>query len=80
MERAFSVAEARVAREAFVTAASQIVQPVVRIDGTAVGDGRPGPIATASARMQAGRSSISFITYAAEGNCQFGIPLQTDGP
>ena len=37
VERAFSVAEARVAREAFVTAASQIVQPVVRIDGTAGG-------------------------------------------
>jgi D-alanine transaminase len=47
VERAFSVAEARVAREAFGTAASQIVQPVVRIDGTAVGNGRPGPVATA---------------------------------
>ena len=47
VERAFSVAEARIAREAFGTAASQIVQPVIRIDGTAVGDGRPGPVATA---------------------------------
>jgi D-alanine transaminase len=44
-ERAFTVAEAKAAREAFVTAASQIVQPVVRIDGTPVGDGRPGPFA-----------------------------------
>ena len=49
-ERPFTVAEARAAREAFVTAASQIVQPVVRIDGTAIGDGRPGPIATALRR------------------------------
>jgi len=49
-ERPFTVAEARTAREAFVTAASQIVQPVVRIDGTAIGDGRPGPIATALRR------------------------------
>jgi D-alanine transaminase len=44
-ERAFTVAEAKAAREAFVTAASQIVQPVVRIDGSPVGDGRPGPVA-----------------------------------
>jgi D-alanine transaminase len=42
VERAFTVAEARAAREAFVTAASQIVQPVVRIDGSPIGDGRPG--------------------------------------
>jgi len=41
-ERAFTVAEATAAREAFVTAASQIVQPVVSIDGRPVGDGRPG--------------------------------------
>jgi D-alanine transaminase len=46
-ERAFSVAEARAAREAFVTSASQTVLPVVRIDGAPVGDGRPGPVAAA---------------------------------
>jgi D-alanine transaminase len=45
VERPFTVAEAKAAREAFVTAASQIVQPVIRIDGKTVGDGRPGPIA-----------------------------------
>jgi D-alanine transaminase len=45
VERAFTVAEAKAAREAFVTAASQVVQPVVRIDGSPVGDGRPGPFA-----------------------------------
>jgi len=44
-ERPFTVAEAKVAREAFITAASQIVQPVTSIDGTPVGDGRPGPLA-----------------------------------
>jgi D-alanine transaminase len=49
-ERPFTVAEARAAREAFVTAASQIVQPIVRIDGTAIGDSRPGPVATALRR------------------------------
>jgi D-alanine transaminase len=49
-ERPFTVVEAKAAREAFVTAASQIVQPVVRIDGAPVGDGRPGPVATALRR------------------------------
>jgi len=45
IERPFTVAEAKAAREAFVTAASQIVQPVIRIDGKPVGDGHPGPLA-----------------------------------
>jgi D-alanine transaminase len=49
-ERPFTVAEAKSAGEAFVTAATQIVQPVVRIDGIPVGDGRPGPVATALRR------------------------------
>jgi D-alanine transaminase len=49
-ERAFSVAEAYAAREAFVTSASQIVLPVVRIDGRPVGNGAPGLIATALRR------------------------------
>lgn len=44
-ERAFGVEEAYAAREAFVTSASQIVMPVVSIDGRPIGDGRPGPIA-----------------------------------
>lgn len=43
-ERPFSVDEARAAREAFNTAASSVVQPVVAIDGAAIGDGKPGPV------------------------------------
>jgi D-alanine transaminase len=50
IERAFTVKEAQAAREAFVTAASQIVEPVVLIDGKPVGGGRPGPVATALRR------------------------------
>ena len=49
-ERAFTLAEAYAAREAFVTAASQIVLPVVRIDGHVIGEGKPGPLATALRR------------------------------
>jgi D-alanine transaminase len=44
-ERPFTPAEAREAAEAFVTSASQIVMPVVAIDGQIVGNGRPGGIA-----------------------------------
>lgn len=43
-ERAFSPAEAQAAAECFVTSATSLVLPVVRIDGRAVGDGRPGPV------------------------------------
>ena len=44
-ERTFSKVEALKAREAFVTSATNIVMPVVKLDGAAVGDGRPGPLA-----------------------------------
>lgn len=43
-ERPFTPAEAYEAAEAFVTASSQIVMPVVRIDGHSIGDGKPGSI------------------------------------
>lgn len=45
-ERPFTPEEAYGAAEAFVTASSQIVMPVVRIDGRPIGDGTPGPIAS----------------------------------
>ncbi len=43
-ERAFTVAEAQAADEAFVTSASTFVMPVVQIDGVALGSGAPGPV------------------------------------
>jgi D-alanine transaminase len=43
-ERPFTPAEAYEAAEAFVTASSQIVMPVVRIDGRSIGNGKPGTI------------------------------------
>jgi D-alanine transaminase len=44
-ERAFSVEEALSAREAFITAATTVVMPVVAIDGHPVANGHPGSIA-----------------------------------
>ncbi|MEL6915254.1 MAG: D-amino-acid transaminase [Pseudomonadota bacterium] len=44
-ERAFTIAEAQGADEAFVTSASNFVMPVVEIDGHRVGQGRPGRVA-----------------------------------
>jgi D-alanine transaminase len=44
-ERPFTVAEAQAAREAFITAASAFVTPVVTIDGRQVSDGQVGPVA-----------------------------------
>lgn len=50
-ERPFTVAEARQAREAFLTAASAFVLPVVEIDGSPIGNGRPGPVARKFRRL-----------------------------
>jgi D-alanine transaminase len=44
-ERPFTVAEAKKAREAFLTSTTSFVLPLVRIDGAKVGDGKPGPVA-----------------------------------
>ncbi len=43
-ERHFTPAEAAGAREAFITSATNTVMPVVSINGSAIGDGRPGPL------------------------------------
>lgn len=49
-QRAFSVADAKAAQEAFITAASAWAIPVIAIDGAVIGDGKPGPV---TRRMQA---------------------------
>jgi D-alanine transaminase len=43
-ERAFTIAEAQAADEAFATSASAFVMPVVEVDGAAIGGGAPGPV------------------------------------
>ena len=44
VERPFTVAEAKAAREAFLTSTTADLLPVVRIDDSPVGEGRPGPL------------------------------------
>ena len=41
-ERPFTLAEAQMADEAFITSASAFVMPVVEIDGATIGTGKPG--------------------------------------
>lgn len=45
-ERAFTIEEAQRAREAFITAATALVMPVIRVDDVAVANGAPGHVAT----------------------------------
>jgi D-alanine transaminase len=58
-ERAFSVTEAYAAREAFITSASQVVLPVVSIDGRPIGNGAPGLIAAGLRRDYHRHAEIS---------------------
>jgi D-alanine transaminase len=46
IRRPFTIEEALSAKEAFITSASTLCLPVVQIDGQAIGEGVPGPIAT----------------------------------
>jgi D-alanine transaminase len=43
-ERPFNLAEAKTAREAFLTSSSGFLLPVTRLDGASIGDGKVGPI------------------------------------
>ena len=59
VERPFSLAEAKKAREAFITSATSFVTPVVKIDGDKVGDGKVGPTAR--------RLREEYVRFASEG-------------
>jgi len=58
-ERAFTVAEAMQAAEAFISSATSLVTPVVRIDGKPIGDGTPGPVALA---LRAGLHDVTELS------------------
>ena len=53
IERRFSVAEAKAAREALLTSSTNFVLPVVRIDDAVIGSGKPGPLAKKLAALYA---------------------------
>jgi D-alanine transaminase len=57
-ERRFTVDEAKAAREAFITAATALVTPVVKVDGAPVGNGKPGPTALALRAAFLGREPV----------------------
>lgn len=59
IERSFSVAEAKAAREAFLTSTTNFIVPVVRIDDVNLGEGRPGKLA--------GRLRALYDDYVAAG-------------
>jgi D-alanine transaminase len=59
VERPFSLAEAKKAREAFITSATSFVMPVVKIDGQTVADGKVGPTAR--------RLREEYVRFAAAG-------------
>jgi D-alanine transaminase len=46
-ETPFTAAEARGAREAFMTGSSYAAVPIVAVDGARIGDGKPGPVVQA---------------------------------
>lgn len=53
-ERAFTVAEAQGAREAFLASTTSFITPVTAIDGKRIGGGVPGPVAAALIRRHWG--------------------------
>jgi D-alanine transaminase len=59
VERRFSLAEAKAAREAFVTSASSLVLPVTQIDDQVIGNGKPGSITS--------RLRVRYLDYMAAG-------------
>lgn len=63
VERGFTIEEAQGAREAFITSASNLVMPVVEIDGRPVGNGHPG---TTSIRLRAAFHEVAQMRHPSE--------------
>jgi D-alanine transaminase len=55
-ERAFTVKEAKAAKEAFITSATTIVTPVILLDSARIGEGKPGPLVK---RLRSGFHAIA---------------------
>ncbi len=59
IERPFTVEEAKTAREAFVSASSAVIIPVVRIDDAMIGNGVPGSI---TLRLREAYAKVGLLT------------------
>src|SRR4051812_44717469 len=57
VERKFTVAEAKAAKEAFLSSATGAAVPVISIDGQKIGDGTPGPLTCRIRELYASRSA-----------------------
>jgi len=57
VERKFTVAQAKVAKEAFLSSATGAAIPVIAIDGQKIGDGVPGPLTRRIRELYAARSA-----------------------
>lgn len=57
VERAFTPEEVKGAREAFISSAANAATPITTIDGTTIGDGRPGPLSRRIAELYLRRSA-----------------------
>jgi D-alanine transaminase len=57
VERKFTVAEAKAAKEAFLSSATGAAVPVVAIDGQKIGDGAPGSLTRRIRELYAARSA-----------------------
>ncbi len=64
-ERAFTLDEARSAREIFTTSTGAMILPVVSLDGEPVGDGGPGGITRDIQRRYYGRIGLDMASRAA---------------
>jgi D-alanine transaminase len=68
-ERAFTLEEAKTAREAFLTSSSSFVLPIVAIDETPVGNGHPG--------ILSGKLRARYLDYMADLGADRGAGLGT---
>ncbi|MEM7751358.1 MAG: aminotransferase class IV, partial [Pseudomonadota bacterium] len=51
VERAFTLEEAFAANEAFLTSATNMVMPIVKVDDQMIGNGKPGPVVAQLRRL-----------------------------
>jgi len=59
IERAFTLEEAKAAREAFLSSATGACVPVIAIDGVPIGDGKPGAMTRRMGQLYAAKAGLT---------------------